>query len=154
MLVASVALILHILSAAVWVGGMFFALVVLRPSTGPLDATLRLGLWLRVLDRFFAWVFAAIVVLLLTGFMMIASVFGGFATAPLYINLMMGIGIVMMMLFLHLYFAPWKRFRTAMAAGDNAAAAAQLSQIRIIVTINLILGLVTIAIGSSGRYWS
>jgi len=153
MLVASVALILHILSAAVWVGGMFFALVVLRPSTGPLDATLRLGLWLRVLDRFFAWVFAAIVVLLLTGFMMIVSVFGGFAAGRLYINLMMGIGIVMMMLFLHLYFAPWKRFRTAMAAGDNAAAAAQLSQIRIIVTINLILGLVTIAIGSSGRYW-
>jgi uncharacterized membrane protein len=154
MLVASVALILHILSAAVWVGGMFFALVVLRPSTGPLDATVRLGLWLRVLDRFFAWVFAAIAILLLTGFMMIVAVFGGFAGVRLYVNLMMAIGIVMMMLFFHLYFAPWKRFRAAMAAGDNAAAAAQLSQIRIIVTINLILGFITIAIGSSGRYWS
>jgi uncharacterized membrane protein len=72
----------------------------------------------------------------------------------LYINLMMLIGIVMMLLFLHLYFAPWKRFRAAIAAGDNAAAAAQLNQIRIIVTINLILGLITVAIGSSGRYWS
>ena len=30
---------------------------------------------------------------------------------------------------------------------------AQLNQIRIIVTINLILGLITVAIGSSGRYW-
>ena len=154
MLVASVALILHILSAVVWVGGMFFALLVLRPSTGPLDATLRLGLWLRVLDRFFAWVFVAIVVLLLTGFMVIVAVFGGFAGLRLYVNLMMLIGIMMMLLFFHLYFAPWRRFRAAMAAGDNAAAAVQLNQIRIIVTINLILGLVTVAIGSSGRYWS
>ena len=40
-----------------------------------------------------------------------------------------------------------------MAAGDNAAAAAQLNQIRIIVTVNLVLGLITVAIGSSGRYW-
>jgi len=29
----------------------------------------------------------------------------------------------------------------------------QLNQIRVIVTINLILGLVTVAVGSSGRYW-
>ena len=154
MLIGSVALILHILSAVVWVGGMFFALVVLRPSTGPLDASVRLALWLRVLDRFFAWVFAAIVLLLLSGFAMIFLLFGGFAGVQLHVNLMMLIGIVMMLLFLHLYFAPWKRFRVAMAAGDNAAAAAQLNQIRIIVTINLILGLITVAIGNSGRYWS
>ncbi|HEV2187842.1 MAG TPA: CopD family protein [Stellaceae bacterium] len=154
MLIGSVALILHIMSAVVWVGGMFFALVVLRPATGPLDPPVRLGLWLRVLDRFLAWVFVAIVLLLLSGFVMIFSLFGGFAGVRLYVNLMMLIGSVMMMLFLHLYFAPWKRFRAAMAAGDNAAAAAQLSQIRIIVTVNLILGLVTVVIGSSGRYWS
>jgi uncharacterized membrane protein len=154
MLTGSVALILHILGAVVWVGGMFFALVVLRPSTEPLDAPVRLGLWMRVFDRFFAWVFAAIVVLLLSGFVMIFSLFGGFAGVPLYVNLMMLIGIVMMLLFLHLHFAPWKRFRAAMAAGDNAVAAAQLNQIRIIVTINLILGFITVAIGSSGRYWS
>jgi uncharacterized membrane protein len=154
MLVGSVALILHILGAVVWVGGMFFALVVLRPATGPLDAPVRLGLWLRVFDRFFAWICAAIVVLLLSGFAMIFSLFGGFAGVRLYVNLMMLIGILMMLLFLHLYFAPWKRFRVAMMAGDNATAAAQLNQIRLIVTINLILGLITVAIGSSGRYWS
>jgi uncharacterized membrane protein len=154
MLIGSVALSLHILSAVIWVGGMFFALVALRPATGPLDPPVRLGLWLRVLDRFFAWVFAAIVLLLLSGFTMIFSVFGGFAGLRPYINLMMLIGIVMMLLFLHLFFAPWKRFRVAMAAADYATAAAQLNQIRIIVTINLILGLVTAAIGSSGRYWS
>jgi uncharacterized membrane protein len=153
-LIGSVALIVHILSALIWVGGMFFALVALRPATGPLDPPARLGLWLSVLDRFFAWVFAAIGLLLLSGFTMMFSVFGGFAGVRLYINLMMLIGIVMMLLFLHLFFAPWKRFRMAMAAGDHAAAAVQLNQIRIIVTVNLILGLITVAIGSGGRYWS
>lgn len=153
-LIGSVALILHIVSAVIWVGGMFFALLVLRPASGPLDAAARLGLWLRVFDRFFAWVFAAIVLLLMSGFTMIVSVFGGFAAVRLYINLMMLIGIVMMLAFLHLFFAPWKRFRVAMAAGDTAGAAAQLNQIRFIVTLNLILGLITVAIASSGRYWS
>jgi uncharacterized membrane protein len=153
-LIGSVALVLHILSAVIWVGGMFFALVVLRPASGPLDPPVRLGLWLRVFDKFFAWVFAAIVLLLLSGFTMIVSVFGGFAGARPYVNLMMALGIVMTLIFLHLFFAPWKRFRTAMGAGDNAAAAAQLNQIRIIVTINLALGLITAAIGASGRYWS
>ena len=153
MVAGAVALIVHILSAVIWVGGMFFALVVLRPASGPLDPPARLGLWLRVLDRFFAWVFAAIVLLLLSGFAMVSALFGGFDKVGLYVHLMMVIGIVMMLIFLHLYFAPWRRFRTAMAAGDNAGAAMQLNQIRIIVIVNLILGLITVAIGSSGRYW-
>jgi uncharacterized membrane protein len=59
----------------------------------------------------------------------------------------------MMLIFFHLYFAPWKRFQVALDAGENAAAAAQLNQIRILVMVNLLLGLITAAIGSSGRYW-
>ena len=152
-LVASIALILHILSAVVWVGGMFFALIVLRPASGALEPAARLALWRGVFERFFPWVFAAIALLLLSGFAMIFWVFGGFAGIGLHINLMMLIGIIMILIFLHLYFAPWKRFRVALAAGDNPAAAVQLNQIRILVTVNLILGLITAAIGSSGRYW-
>jgi uncharacterized membrane protein len=59
----------------------------------------------------------------------------------------------MMMLFLHLFFAPWKRFRRAIAAGDLAAAGKNLEQIRILVATNLILGLLTVIVGASGRYW-
>jgi uncharacterized membrane protein len=148
-LVASIAVILHIFSAVIWVGGMFFALIVLRPASGPLDPPVRLALWLRVFTGFFPWVFAAIVLLLISGFTLML---GGYAVGP-HVHLMMAIGILMMLIFLHLYFAPWKRFRVALAAGDNPAAAAQLNQIRFIVTVNLILGLITVAIGSSGRYW-
>ena len=151
--VAVVAVILHIFSAVVWVGGMFFALLALRPATGALEPGPRLELWERVLTRFFAWVIAAIVLLLVTGYTMIFAMFGGFAGAGLYIHLMMAIGILMMLLFFHLYFAPWRRFRTAVARRDWAEGARQLGQIRTIVTVNLALGAVTVAIGSSGRYW-
>jgi uncharacterized membrane protein len=152
-LIATVALVLHSLSAVVWVGGMFFALFALRPATAALEPGPRLLLWSRVLERFFLWVMAAIVVLLASGYGMIFGVYAGFRGIGLHINIMQGLGIVMMLLFFHLYFAPWRRFRAAVGRQDYPAAARQLNQIRVIVTINLILGLITIAVGSSGRYW-
>ena len=151
--IATIALILHIVSAVGWVGGMFFALVVLRPASGPLDPAARLALWQRVFGRFFPWVIAAIALLLVSGYAMVFEVFGGFAGIGLHVHLMQATGIVMILIFLHLYFSPWKRFRAAVTAHDNATAAAQLNQIRILVTVNLVLGLITVAIGSSGRYW-
>jgi uncharacterized membrane protein len=151
--IATVALVLHTLSAVVWVGGMFFALLALRPATAPLEPGPRLDLWSRVLERFFAWVVAAIALLLASGYAMIFGVYGGFRGIGLHIHLMQGVGIIMMLLFFHLYFAPWRRFRAAVQRQDYPAAARQLNQIRVIVAINLILGLITVAVGSSGRYW-
>lgn len=150
---ATVALIAHILAAVVWVGGMFFTHQVLRPAVAALDRGSRLMLWSRVLGRFFAWVFAAIVLLLASGLGMVLGLYGGFARIGLYIQLMMGLGILMMLLFLHLYFAPWRRFRAAVARQNWAEGGRQLTQIRVLVTINLVLGLVVVAIGGSGRYW-
>ena len=150
---ATVALTLHSLSAVVWVGGMFFAHQALRPAAAALEPGPRLALWLRVLGRFFAWVIAAIVLLLLSGYAMVFGVYGGFAGVGLHIQLMQGIGILMMLLFFHLYFAPWRRFRAAVARQDWAEGGRQLAQIRTIVTINLVLGIIVVATGSSGRYW-
>ncbi|MFI4948263.1 MAG: CopD family protein [Alphaproteobacteria bacterium] len=151
--IATLALVAHSLAAVVWVGGMFFALAVLRPAAAVLEPGPRLLLWSGVLERFFRWVFAAIALLLASGYGMIFGVYAGFRGIGLHINLMQGLGIIMMLLFFHLYFAPWRRFRAALARHDDPAAAGQLNQIRLIVTINLILGLVTVAVGSSGRYW-
>ena len=147
------ALIVHILAAVVWVGGMFFALQVLRPSSAALEVEERLALWSRVFDRFFPWVFASIILLLASGYGLVFGVYGGFPALPIYVNLMQGIGILMMLLFLHLYFAPWRRFGIAVARQDWAESGRQLGQIRTIVTINLILGLIVVAIGGSGPYW-
>jgi|SRR5207302_4769601 len=151
--IATAALIVHALSAVAWVGGMFFAHQVLRPAAGTLDPRPRLLLWSRVLGRFFAWVIAAIVLLLATGYVLVFAVFGGFGKLGVHVNLMQGIGILMMLLFFHLYFAPWRRFRLAVGREDWAEGGRQLGQIRTIVTINLVLGLIVVAIGSSGRYW-
>ncbi len=45
---------LHVLAATVWVGGMFFAWMVLRPAAvAMLQAPERLRLWTDVFRRFF-----------------------------------------------------------------------------------------------------
>jgi uncharacterized membrane protein len=149
----SVLVALHVLAALVWVGGMFFAHQVLRPSVGPLEPPMRLGLWRRVFDRFFAWVWVSVALLLATGVAMIVIEYGGFDNASLYVSVMMAVGVVMMLLFAHLYFAPWRRLQRALDGGDAPAAARNLDQIRRVVTINLVLGLATAVVGASGRFW-
>jgi uncharacterized membrane protein len=148
-----VGLALHIVAAVVWVGGMFFAYVALRPSAGALEPALRLPLWHRVFSRFFPWVWASVVALLGSGYAMVFLGFGGFRGVGLHVHVMQTTGIIMVMLFLHLFFAPWKRFRRAIAAGDLATAGKNIEQIRILVATNLILGLITVIVGASGRYW-
>ncbi|MDE2227957.1 MAG: CopD family protein [Alphaproteobacteria bacterium] len=141
-------LLLHILAATIWVGGMFFAHFMLRPAAAPLEPGVRLPLMRRALARFFPWVWVSIALLALSGAGMIKL-----GADSLSIQIMMGLGIVMMLAFGHLYFAPWRRFQRALDGGDLPAAAAQLTQVRAIVTFNLVLGLVVVAIGATGRYW-
>ena len=148
-----VGLFFHILAAVIWVGGMFFAHQMLRPAAGPLDPALRLALWRRVFSRFFPWIWAAVVVLLASGFGMIIWGFGGFAAIGMHVHIMLALGIIMMMIFAHLYFAPWKRYRRALDAGDLPGAQKQLDQIRRLVGVNLVLGLIVVVIGATGRYW-
>ena len=149
----TVLVVLHVLAAMIWVGGMFFAYVVLRPAAGPLEAPARLALWLRVFASFFPWVWASIVAILASGYAMLFFYLGGFANAGLHIHLMQLTGIVMMLLFFHLYFGPWRRFARAVETEAYEQAGVALGQIRRIVGINLVLGLVTVAMGASGRFW-
>jgi len=113
----------------------------------------RLDLWGQVFGQFFPWVWLSIVALLVSGYGMIFFGLGGFAGAGLHVHIMQATGLLMMALFLHLYFAPWRRMRRALDAGDYKMATTQLTQIRWIVATNLALGLITVAIGASGRYW-
>lgn len=144
---------LHTLAAVVWVGGMFFAYLVLRPSVGALAPADRLALWQRVFSRFFPWVGAAVLALLVSGYWLLLVTFGGFAAAAVHIHIMQLTGWLMFLLFGHLFFVPWRRYQQAVAAGDGAVAGRWLGQIRLIVLVNLLLGLLTVAIGSSGRFW-
>ena len=146
-------LAIHLIAAVFWVGGMAFAYTVLRPAAGALDPAARLPLWRRVFARFLPWVGLAIVALLLSGFAMTFTMFGGLAGAAPYVHAMATTGIIMMLLYLHLVFAPWRRFRAAVDGGALPEAAKSLNQIRIIVGINVLLGTLTLIVGGTGRYW-
>ena len=148
-----IAIALHVLAAVIWVGGMFFAVYIQRPAAGALEADIRVALWGRALGRFLPSVWALVVVLMGSGYWMVFAAYGGLAALPLYLSLMHGIGWIMVLVFLHLWFAPYRRFRRALAAGNTADAAKYLNQIRILVTVNFYIGLINAAIGASGRYW-
>lgn len=148
-----IAVLLHVLAVVVWVGGMFFAYMFLRPvAAGQLEPPARLALWAGVFSRFFPWVFASIAVILGTGLWMVYGVFGGFGATGLYINLMFWLGCVMMLIFFHVYFAPYRRLRTAVEQGDWPAGGRQLAMIRVMVGVNTLIGLAVVAIASGGRF--
>ena len=132
----------------IWVGGMFLAYTAVRPAAGEvLDPPQRLKLWTGIFRRFFSWVWAAVIFILASGFMMIAQL----AAVPAYILVMAIIGIVMSTIFMHIYFAPFGRLKRAVGAEDWKAGGAALNQIRIFVGVNLILGLINIAVAVLGR---
>lgn len=149
----SIAITLHILAAAIWVGGMFFAYIVLRPvAAQQLEPPQRLPLWAQVFSKFFPWVWLFVILLPVTGYWMIFSVFGGMNSVGLHVHLMQGLGWIMILLFMHLNFAPFKRLKKAVNESDWPTAGKQLNQIRVLVGANLAIGLAVIAIAAGGRY--
>jgi len=146
-------ILLHVLSAVIWVGGMFFAYMCLRPvAASQLEVPVRLQLWVGVFGRFFPYVWSAIVLLLLTGYLMIFSVYQGMANAPLYVHIMNGLGIVMMLIFMHVFFAPYKKLKNAVSTQQWPVGGKALGQIRMLVGLNTLIGLSVVAIASAGRY--
>lgn len=143
----------HILAAVFWVGGMAFAYMVLRPAAGALEAPARLTLWRDVFARFLPWVGVSIVALLVSGYAMMFVTYGGFSGVPLFIHIMQGTGILMMLIYGHLYFVPWRRLQKFVQAADWPNAGKQLAMIRKLVAINLVLGIITVLVGSTGRFW-
>lgn len=148
-----IALLLHVLSAVVWVGGMFFAVACLRPAAAGLEPTARLQLWADALRLFFRWVWLAVALLLVTGFWMVFAVLGGLRSAGPHVHVMLGLGLVMMALGAHVYFAPLRRLRDAVAGKHWAEAGRNLQQIRVFVTVNVAIGLTVVAIACAGRYF-
>jgi len=144
-------LLLHVLGVVVWVGGMFVMHVAVRPAAVELlQPSQRLPLLTTVLKRFFFWVHIAIVAVLLSGIGMILEG-GGFRNAHLSVHLMLAIGVTMMAIFLHIRLGPFKRLRSAVVSSDWPLAAQRLDQVRQLVTTNLVLGIITIAVATIGR---
>jgi uncharacterized membrane protein len=141
-------LALHLLAAAAWVGGMLYALVVLRPALAVLDPAHRLQVHMLTLKRFFLVVWHAMPIMLLTGWGMIAAAGWGMGHLPWYVNAMQALALVMAAVFLFAYFGPFRRLRRAIRPGPEV-----LDRIRQLITINLILGAATIIVASLGHVW-
>ncbi|WP_409278421.1 CopD family protein [Pseudomonas defluvii] len=141
---------LHVLAALVWVGGMFFAWLVLRPAAvAALDGPARLRLWVEVFQRFFVWVWIAVAVLVISGMGMLHLRFAGFETAPRYVQVMIGGAIAMLALFIRIQTLLLPALRKAVQAEDWSEGAGVLGRIRRLVGVNLLLGLAVVAVASS-----
>ena len=141
---------LHVVAALVWVGGMFFAWMVLRPAAmKALEGPARLKLWVEVFQGFFRWVWIAVVLLPISGVGMIHLQYSGFEAAPRYVQVMMGLYVVMTALFIRIQALLLPELRTAVAAQDWPTGAATLGKIRKLVGINLLVGLVLVAIAAA-----
>jgi uncharacterized membrane protein len=147
-MIFGVLLALHLLGAVLWVGGMSFALLVLRPSLPVLEPPQRIALHEQVFARFFRIVWHAMPVMLVTGYAMLFGVFGGFEGVNWAVHLMHLLGLVMSAVFVIIVFGPWHALRAAREAGDQAASVAAVERIRRLVQLNLFLGLITVAVAA------
>jgi uncharacterized membrane protein len=144
---------LHVVAAVVWVGGMFFAYMALRPvAASQLEPPARLKLWDAVFCNFFPWVWISIMLLLATGYLLAFKHFVSFDKFPMYVNLMQAIGIAMMLIFAHVFFALFMPMKKYIADENWPAAGARLAKIRMLVGVNLVLGLSVVVIASGGRF--
>jgi uncharacterized membrane protein len=136
-------LAVHVLCAVIWVGGMFFAYVVLRPSLSVLEPIQRIALHTQIFRRFFLIVWHVMPLILLSGFAALFGLFGGPATAPWNISVMMLLGLIMSAVFLLIVFGPYARFRRST---DRATIVASMDRIRKLIGVNLVLGVLTVVV--------
>ena len=145
-----IALWLHLMGVVVWVGGMFFAHLALRPAAQALPPPMRLPLLAGTLARFFPWAGAAVVAILASGAWLVYGS-GGFRAVGAAVHAMTGIGLVMALVYGYIVTVPFRALRTAVLASNWEAGGAAMGSVRRLVAFNLVLGLVTIAIAALGR---
>lgn len=150
---------MHLLAVIVWVGGMYFTLMCLRPAVHEvLEPPARVRLMHAALRRFFLAVNVSVLVVLASGVAMVGLVWRDRAAAALAFNMpldwyaMIVLFFVMLAVFLHVRLSLFRRVARAMAAQAWPDAAAALGAIRWEVAINLVIGIfivVLVRLGSA-----
>ncbi|MDA0998814.1 MAG: CopD family protein [Proteobacteria bacterium] len=154
-MISTLMLGIHAIASTFWVGGMFFALFILRPTVPGIELPPeRLKLWNRVFARFFPAVWVAAIALPSSGYWQVMMDYGGFRGAGLHIHWMHGTGWLMIGLFIYLYMKPYAAFRAAVDAGEWDKARPHLETIRKIVAANSALGAISVLLGATGRLWA
>lgn len=134
----------HLGAGVLWLGGMALVIFALRPvAMERLAPHERLPLLSAVLSRFFVMVWLSIAVLLASGFWMLSG--ADMKLAPKGWHAMSGIGLLMCLIFAHIWFAPFRRLKAAVHAADWPAAGKALGQIHPLVMTNFALGWLAVA---------
>ena len=147
----AIAITLHLLGAIVWVGGMFFAHMVLRGAVSQsLEPQDRLPLMQRVFDGFFPWVWLSVILILASGYWMLFFVYT--SETPLWLGFMAVAGTLMAAIFIFIFAFPYQELSSARKIHDMPKAVAALASIRRLVLTNLILGLLITVAAVFGKY--
>ncbi|MDH5480713.1 MAG: hypothetical protein OEX11_08135, partial [Nitrosomonas sp.] len=124
--------ILHIIGTVIWVGGMFFAYMVVRPAVLQLlEFPQQLKFWRTIFSRFFPWVWFSVTIILGSGLHMVSEM-GGFSKLPFYVNLMFALGVMMTLIFLYVFFTAYRKLKYYVALEEWESAGIALVQIRVL----------------------
>ncbi len=129
----------HLGAGVVWLGGMALIILALRPVViAQMAPPERLALLSSVLSRFFVMVWISIALILISGFWMLSVT--DMKLAPQGWHAMSGLGLLMCLIFAHIWFAPFRRLKAAVLSADWPAASQALGQIHPWVVVNFALG--------------
>jgi len=143
-------LLLHLLAAIAWIGGMFFAYFCLRPAASEvLQPPQRLPLWVETFARFLPFMAVGVTVIAISGVGLFVPV--GFHAAPAGWHVMLALGIVMAAVFVYVWLSLFPRLRAHVAAAAWPSAAQTLDRIRQLVALNLGLGVLIVVAAVAAR---
>ena len=129
----------HLAAGVIWLGGMAAMIWAVRPAAIALfEPPIRLPFLTMAMGRFFKVVAACVLVLLLTGGGMLVGV--DMKLAPRGWHAMLGIGVLMCLIFAHIYAGPFRKLKLALAQENLPAAASQLAKIHPLMILNFALG--------------
>ena len=137
----------HLVAGIVWMGGMAFMLLALRPAAiAMLQLPERTMLMGAVYRRFFPLVIVSIVVLFATGTNLYTTTFramkaaSGQGSVPTGWNIMLVLGLLMMLIFGHIFFSGYGKFKRALAVQGWPTASQAAAQIHTLMMVNFLLG--------------
>ena len=145
--------VLHLLAINVWVGGMFFLIMVLSHAITTLEQPQQLALWAKILKYFFFWVWLAVLTLLSSGISMLVYRFHDFMNAPVYVLVMVCLGVLMILIFLLMYFIVYPKFKRSFQNQAIEMSLDQLRVLRILGFVNMLLGLCVVVVIGGGPYF-
>ena len=111
---------IHLLCVVLWVGGMAFLLLTLRPSASAIDPSARLVLQGAVFRRFFRTIWQVMPMAIVSGLLLLILLYSH-QKMPWEVMVMQTGGVLMAAIFIGMVLVPNKRFQAKLAAGTATA---------------------------------